>query len=167
MQPKVAKCFYLLGDGTRCSSPIARASPQMGSRISIHRPMPDFSFLRSNPLSFSFVHRKVYGFAEGLGVSNESTDRATRSMFQRGKGGCKTSSSLSFSLSPNTSFRGYTHQIFTFLHLFCSTARLWRGCNLHSLVFETGTCVSSFVEETATCVHMFTFVCICMYERVL
>lgn len=31
----------------------------MDSRINTHRPPPNFSFLLSNPLSFSFVHQKV------------------------------------------------------------------------------------------------------------
>lgn len=71
---------------TRCSSPITRASPRMGSRISTHRPPPNFSFFATRPAVLLLRSPKsvLSGFAKGLNVSSESPGESDLSMFQAG-----------------------------------------------------------------------------------
>lgn len=119
---------------TRCSFPIARASPQMNSRTSIHRPISLFCdpihrpFLSSTEKALR-IRRRI------LGVSNESNNRVTRSMFQWRE----TSLSLSLFLSGlPTYISADTHTKFSPFFISFVAPHAWRGCNLHSLVFETG-----------------------------
>lgn len=126
---------------TRCSSPITRASPQMGSRISTHRPPPNFFFLLLDPLSFSFVRQKVT-WADSLKDSTCPASLRQTDTFHVSGGDADCLSFYPLYTFPRT----HTHvHIYRFLpfSIFRVASRAWRGCNLYSVVFETGTRVSS------------------------
>lgn len=134
---------------TRCSSPNARASPRMDSRTSSHRRLisPFYCPIHCPPKS-------LCEFADSACPPTQGHVLC----FQQGGAKHLSLSILYIYISPNTSFREYTHQIFTFLHLFCSSARLqftFPG------MFEIGTCVSSSYERRL-CVYILILVCICM-----
>ena len=113
----------------------------MGSRISTHRPPPSFSFLWPDPLSFSFIRQKV-SWADSLKDSTcpaRVLSTAIRSMFQAGT---QITSFYPLYTFPRIHTHIYTYRFLPF-SISLVVSRAWRACNLYSMVFETGTCMSS------------------------
>lgn len=126
----------------------------MDSRINTHRPPPNFSFLRSDPLSFSFVRQKV-SWADMPKDSTCPASLRQSDTFHVSDEGRRSPLSI-----PHTPYRGHT-PTYRFLPFSISLipSRAWRGCNLYSVVFETGTYMRIFVAEDRMCAH--TFPCGC------
>lgn len=123
----------------------------MGSRISTHRPPPNFFLLLPDPLSFSFVRQKV-SWADSLKDSTcPASLRQTDTFHVSGGDADRLSFYPPIHLSTDAHPR--THiQIFTFLHLSCSFACLTWLQFIFRGVWDRYMRV--FVAEDRMCAHM-------------
>lgn len=136
---------------TRCSSPNARASPRMGSRTSTHRcPIPLFCY------QIHCLPKKAFADSpkDSACPTSPPTERHVP-CFQRGVQNTSLSIYVYVYLLTHPSANTRT-KFPPFLISFVAS-NAWRGCNLHSLVFETGTCVSSsYQRRLYVCSHAYS-----------
>lgn len=155
-----ANCFYLPGDGALGALPqsLGRLPEWVPRSVPTDRPIFPFCDSTRCP-SPSFAKKCLERIRWRTQCVQWVSGRAIRSMFQTGT---QITSFYPLYTFPWTYTYVYTYRFLPF-SISLVASRAWRGYNLYSVVFETGTCVSS-VEEDTTCIpsrSLLSSVCTC------